>query len=57
MLNLITCRETGQLPRTFLQRAEATRRTHSIQLGESKTMEQVFSSGVNSLDLEKEENR
>eukprot|EP00112_Aurelia_sp_Birch-Aquarium-sp1_P011298 Seg2376.3 transcript_id=Seg2376.3/GoldUCD/mRNA.D3Y31 product="DNA excision repair protein ERCC-8" protein_id=Seg2376.3/GoldUCD/D3Y31 len=57
MLPLLTRREIGLADGLFFRRSEKSRRAKSIQLSHDRNMEAVFASGVNSLDVEKQENR
>eukprot|EP00795_Rhopilema_esculentum_P004852 gene4852-21181_t len=57
MVPLIAQREVGLADSLLMRRWARTRRVMSMQLSNDKNMEQIFSSGVNSLDLEKQEQR
>ena len=57
MVPLIAQREVGLADTLLLRRWARTRRAMSMQLSNDKNMEQIFSSGVNSLDLEQQEQR
>ena len=57
LMQLLEGRETGAIDGQFLRRTEKHKRVKSLQLSSCKNMEQCFSSGVNSLDLESQENR
>ena len=54
---LLSGRETGIVNSLLLRRLEKYKRARSLQLCNEKNMEQCFSSGINSLDLEKQESR
>lgn len=57
MHSLLMSREIGQTDCLALRRHKTSSRAMSIQLSSDKNMQQVFNSGVNSLDLETQTNR
>ncbi|CAH1243108.1 ERCC8 [Branchiostoma lanceolatum] len=57
MLNFLSCRENGTLDPLALVRAEATRRTFSLELSKEQDVKRIHASGVNSLDLDPVEGR
>lgn len=57
MLSLLSSREMGVHAPTVLHMAESTRRTYSLELSKYQDVQKIYDTGVNSLDLEKIENR
>ena len=57
LISLLVGREVGVVNGLSLRRAERFKRAKSLQLCNDRNMEQCFSSGVNSLDLERQESR
>jgi len=57
LMSLMVGREVGVVNGLSLRRAERFKRVKSLQLCKDRYMEQCFSSGINSLDLERQESR
>ena len=57
MLPLLATREIGLADGLYFRRTEKSRRATAIQLSHDRNMEAAFTSGINSLDIEKQDNR
>ncbi len=54
MIQQLSSREIGLTDPKSLRRSFKSERALSVELNSGKNMEQVFSSGVNSIDIEKQ---
>ena len=57
LAHLLSGREIGVVNNLLFKRLERYKRAMSLELRNDSDMEQCFSSAVNSLDVEKQENR